>query len=753
MNESRRSCVRMYDRSVRRACAALPAVAAVLLAVATSVGAAPASAKPDAVSRGFCFIQVSDIHIDPHPSGATVGADGRSVNTIAWVCGEAGKPQSQAPYGVTAPPPAFVIATGDLTEYGVIGQTWADFERDFASLPCPLFVVPGNHDNTWTPMYQIMRRRHHGDCYSFDRNGCHFVGLNSASPQEPVPSLDRRVLEWLHADLAKVAPGTPVFLFYHHPLTSDEFASPYEKLRLLDVLDGHNVVLMLDGHGHGVNHGTWENIDRVMGGSTFGPNTGYNVISIENNTLRVAYRYRDDKKPMAALLEKPLEPATPPLRIHIDAPSVDTASGVATSPSADGRLAIRVRANAGPHHVTNVEANIQGQGAKPKALDKAAGDWRGVIDVGAMTPGRYALIVTAKDDGGRTGQRATVFDVPPRQAPIAVRRHQHAAGFKAGALVYQGLVIIGDTAGVVTAFDRELKPVWHVETGGEVLSTPTAAGDRVVFGSGDGNVYAVAAKDGAPLWRYPARAPVYATAVVHDGIAYVGDNEGVVHAVRVADGKPVWSKNVAEYSIESAGTLVGDTLWVGAWDGFVYGVATADGTVRFKPRCPTGEVQSKSRYFGAADCPPALAGKRVFIADRGYRLGAYKPDGTFDRVLREKVSGVGASPDGRFVFARTLDDRLCKYDASGEMVWEQKVSAGRFPIAPAVQGDRVYVCSNDGLLSAFDAADSSPLWTYRVAPGLPVMAAVAVDDRGVAYVADMDGGLTAVGPRDAMAGR
>ena len=72
---------------------------------------------------------------------------------------------------------------------------------------------------------------------------------------------------------------------------------------------------------------------------------------------------------------------------------------------------------------------------------------------------------------------------------------------------------------------------------------------------------------------------------------------------------------------------------------------------------------------------------------------------------------------------------------------------GRFPIPPTEQAGRVYVCSNRGLLTVLDAAAGRILWTYQVTPRLHVMAAVAVDDQGTVYTADMDGVLTAIGTR------
>ncbi|MGB9625374.1 MAG: PQQ-binding-like beta-propeller repeat protein [Phycisphaerae bacterium] len=724
--------------------------ATVLMAafVAACVGIRPITAAPPKIPD-FSFIQISDIHIDPHPAGTRTPGGGRSVDTVRWICAEAAKPQPLPPYNITAPPPAFVIATGDLTEYGVIGETWSDIEQYFRPLPVPFFITPGNHDNTWTAILPIMRKRHGGDSYSFDRFGCHFAVLNSAAPQEPVPCLDRRTLNWLRTDLDKLTRDTPVFLFMHHPLYTTEFAYPYEQLRLLDAIEGHRIAVILDGHGHHPTPGKWENIDRVMGGSTFGENAGYNIVSVVSGVLRVTYRFHADK-PMKANLEKPLFGPEPTCDIEIASPApekpITSANQVA--------VVVRVRANG--VRVTRAVFDVDGLEKSGGELKPAGDRFRAILNVKPLLPGRHFLRVSVTDDAKRTWDRAAAFEIALPESGSsewAADRHAHDAGMKAAPLPCHGLLIAVDTGGRVTAFDRSFRKRWTFETGGEILATPAVAGDIILFGSGDGQVYGLSAPSGRKLWAYKAAAPVYGQPIVKDSAAYFGDNEGYVHAISVRDGRKLWAVKHAEFSIEAAGTICDDTFCVGAWDGWVYAVNLADGTLKWKQRGPTGQGGQPSRYFAPADCPPVFAGGKLFITDRGYNLGLYGSDGKYLGLLQKNCAAVGPSEDGRFVYARTLGDGLTKYDAEGKVVWKQDVPLGRFPIQPTERGGKVYICSNRGLLSILDAKDGKIVWQYQVSGQLHVMAGVAVDERGVAYTADMDGGLTAVGPRAALAAK
>lgn len=711
-------------------------------------GGLPAVAAPPKIPD-FCFLQISDVHIEPRPASVAPHAGGRSVDAIKWICGEAAKPQALTPYKITAPVPAFVIATGDLTEFGVIGGTWSDIERYFQTLPCPMYIIPGNHDNTWTAMLSILRKRHGGDSYSFDKFGCHFVGVNTASPQEPVACLDRRTLNWLQADLAKVKGDTPIILFMHHPLTVKEFADPFEQLRLLDVLEGHRIAVILDGHGHNATAGRWENIDRVMGGSTFGGNTGYNVISVVNGVLQIAYRF-EGNKPMKALLEKPLFAPEPSCDIEIVSP----APGKPITSTNQVGIVAQVKAKG--LHITGGKFDADAETASGGPLRGAGNSYRGLLNVKPLMPGWHFLRVTMTDDAKRTWERATAFEIAIPEASTsewAVQRYQHDAGMKAAPRLCDGLVIVADTGGEVTALDPAFKTKWQFETGGEILGTPAVAGDLIVVGSGDGSVYGVASRTGKKVWEYKAAGPVYGQPAIKGDVAYISDNEGYIHAINAKTGRKVWAVKHAEFSIEQGGIVYDETFCVGAWDGFVYGVNLANGAMKWKQYGPSGQAGQKSRYYAPADCPPVLVGDTLFVTDRGYKLGMYQTDGKFIRELQKNCSGVGASEDGKFAYARTLAEGLTKYDGEGKVVWTQDVPLGRFPIQPTERGGKVYVCSNRGTLSILDAKDGKVIWQYQVAPQLHVMAGVTVDEHGIAYAVDMDGGLTAVGPRAAFAGK
>ncbi len=712
-----------YHRSVPR----LLSTAVFVLAEAAALAAPP----PD-----FSFLQISDIHFSPIPHGSNF-EDSRSVDTLAWVSGEARTPQKLEPLGITAPPPSFIIATGDVTEFGVIDRTFNRFEAAFKNLEIPLYVVPGNHDNTWTSILGVMRRKYGGDHYSFDKFGCHFVGIDTASPQEPVPSLEQRTLTWLADDLRKVGPTRPVFIFCHHPLSTTEYAEPYEQIRFLQTIRGYNVVLLLMGHGHGVRAERWGGLDSVMGGSTFGPNTGYSIISCVDGVLRVVYRFRETTKPMQTVLEKPLmAKARPDLEITTPADGLQVdGSGVTVKAKVRG---------ARPQKLTASPDNTKD---KTVAMEPGAGDYTCVVTTDGLLPGAHYVKVTAEFPK-TTLDRAVRFDYAPSGSPEAARLTLNS-GMKAGPVVAGRELLVGTTAGELLAIPLDRMDAGRVrtiqKTGGEILSPPAFAEGVVYAASGDAHVYATRL-DGRLVWKADLKAPVYGTPAIGDEAVYAGDIEGIVHAVDRRTGRVLWSKRTAAFTIEQPLLLHEGVLYFGAWDGYVYALNASDGSVKWKSAGPQGQAAKKApnRYYAPADCSPIVVGDRLFITDRAYFLAAYTLDGQYIEQISDKIAGIAASADGRSFYARGSERGLTRYGADGKKIWSSPLALGRFPIPPTEAGDRVYVCSNQGVLSAVDAGSGKTLWQYQVTPELHVMSQVGVDGAGSAYVTGMDGSVTRV---------
>jgi outer membrane protein assembly factor BamB len=136
----------------------------------------------------------------------------------------------------------------------------------------------------------------------------------------------------------------------------------------------------------------------------------------------------------------------------------------------------------------------------------------------------------------------------------------------------------------------------------------------------------------------------------------------------------------------------------------------------------------------------------VWSADRGFLLGRYGLDGSFEAAVTKGTAAVGVAGDGGALYLRRLKDGVMKMGLDGKTLWENKdVMLGRLPLAPVERGGRVYCASNTGLLQVLDARDGKLLWQYQVTPQLFMFSNVAVHD-GVVFAAGMDGVVSAIAP-------
>jgi hypothetical protein len=288
------------------------------------------------------------------------------------------------------------------------------------------------------------------------------------------------------------------------------------------------------------------------------------------------------------------------------------------------------------------------------------------------------------------------------------------------------------------------------EPGVEILHAPALSDGRLYVPAAEQGIQCVSL-DGKKIWTCDVGAVVYGTPAVDADRVYVGDMEGFFHAIDRKTGKLAWSKRHAAYSIEMPVLLHGGVLYAGSWENQLFAVNAKDGTLKWKkfgPAAHSKESKFKVRYYAPADCAPVAIGDRLFVTDRAYQLGSYNLEtGEYLGHIAPSVAAIGLTADGKGFYARGLSKGLTRYDGQGKPVWSQpELPMGRFPVAPVESAGKVFVCSNRGTLTVHDAADGKRLLSYQATPQLHVMAPVAADTQGAAYVAGMDGSITRVAP-------
>ncbi|MEQ9453057.1 MAG: PQQ-binding-like beta-propeller repeat protein [Phycisphaeraceae bacterium] len=684
----------------------------------------------------FTFLQISDMHLNPRPEGQPYDLNGRSIENLQWIASQTNQPQHLTPYNITAPAPDLAIITGDLLEYSVIGETWNDLYRVLNILPTDNYLLAGNHDNTWASINHKLREHFGGDNYAFFHKGIHFIQINSAGLLEPLPAIERRTLTWLEQQLKRIGTETPIVLSLHHPLIgSNSFASEFDTLRLHELLRGHNIILIMDGHWHNAQTRKWHHFDSVCGGTTFGDNTGYSTLSILDNTLRVAYRFKNPDRPMQGLIEKPLTTKPP----HLD-------TQLLLPPRLEHNQTLRVglRIDAPQSHINAVNLRINGNPESSTPLKPVNDTWMASINTSNMVPGRHFATIDIQHADGETFTRAGEFLIQPDPQVMSYDLQRMDAGSKTTPTLLDQGVAVADTNGLVLVYNHDLSLRWYTSTGAQIVHSLTRHNDQLLVGSDDGTLRFYLATTGRLDATYNAKAPIYAPAVAANNTIYLADASGRVHAINHETAKPIWITKAADYAIEQAPLITKDLVIVGAWDGMIHVLDRATGEKRWSAWSAKGQTDRQSRYYGPADSPLVAIDNNLFVTDRGYVLGQFNLDGDFIRTLDTDISAISSSQDGPAFYARAVDNRLIKFNAQGDKLWETPVPTGRLPTPPTQRGNIVAVTSNDGLLSILSASDGSLINQLRVSPGTYVQAAPAIDAQGRIHVVDLDGVLSRI---------
>lgn len=333
--------------------------------------------------------------------------------------------------------------------------------------------------------------------------------------------------------------------------------------------------------------------------------------------------------------------------------------------------------------------------------------------------------------------------------------------------IANGMLYVGSYDGNFYALDLkagELK--WKFATGGErrfeakglhgmqpknqtiadpfdiFLSSPAVVGNSVYFGSGDGNVYCLDAKNGALTWKFKTGDVVHASPAFADNTVFVGSWDSYFYAIDANSGKEKWRFHGGEDALihnqvgfQSSPAVVNGTVYTGCRDAQLYALDAINGKQKWKfdnelswvitsPAVHNGKAYfatSDSALYHVADAAtgkslvkedgraymfssPAVAGDTVFIGVLNGTLAAR--DAATGKLLWEFQTDASKENKGWVLTSeRRFNGPLLFFDnwREGPLVaQDRQLSVGSIFSSPLVASGTVYFGSTDGFLYAID---------------------------------------------------
>jgi outer membrane protein assembly factor BamB len=235
-----------------------------------------------------------------------------------------------------------------------------------------------------------------------------------------------------------------------------------------------------------------------------------------------------------------------------------------------------------------------------------------------------------------------------------------------------GVVAVGTGKGDVLAFDSAGKPLWKSRVSSEVLGPPRISDKTVVVWSGDGNVFGLAAADGARRWVQQRSMPALSVRNQAGGVIARG---GVF--LGVAGGK------LLAFDLEK-------------------GILGWEGTVA-QPKGAT-ELERIADITSA----PAISATAVCAAAYQGRVACFEPNrGTFI-WSRDIPSKDGVLLDNRHLYITDDKGAVHALDKdTGASVWKQDKLVTRSPGGPQLIGDYLAVVDFEGYAHLLNRNDGA----------------------------------------------
>ncbi|HVJ87415.1 MAG TPA: PQQ-binding-like beta-propeller repeat protein [Caulifigura sp.] len=620
------------------------------------------------------------------------------------------------------PPPDFVVATGDLVDWGV-DEHFQNYVAGMQKPTVPYFNVFGNHEIHMGPL-----ERYHQyigpDYYSFERNGVLFLSLNCVTPSQ-------RQSDWLKKTLELLGKGRPVVVFQHFPPTVEEMER-FAKLNVESVFSGHWHSEKEHEHAgvQSINSPTF-----VMGGIDASP-AGFKIVELKpDGSAETEWRYGFQNQLLTVVSPQKGSPADAtyfPVIVNAyhtssNVAGVDWRLGSPAKPAAKGSLKQESATSwTGSHGHSHPHPHPH----PDKGASKAAQS--------PVAPGAYPFEVTVRNQRGTVWTAEQNVDLvegapakpePKSEWPMFMGGPAHV-GFSESS--------IGELP---------LRLAWSIDTGGDPdFSSPILADGRLYLSLKKrtrGRTNGVAAFNpvtGERLWQYETEMAVNHTPAFSGGVLCIAEMGGRVKGIEAATGKKLWQHDLIDsdgrFSYCAPAVHEG-AFYVGVMRRFAK-IRAADGHVDWEG--PVGKANSDwISSYGS----PAVSGGRVVMSGHtspeglcvmnetdGARVWGHPADGG--------ILGSAAIADGRVLFATNKSNLRCHDLNDGRELWSTRLSAqpdsGWSATTPAVRvtgnGEGIVVAgSGDGCMNGINLADGKVLWTHTSNPTIFKVSPYRRDDR------------------------
>jgi outer membrane protein assembly factor BamB len=303
-------------------------------------------------------------------------------------------------------------------------------------------------------------------------------------------------------------------------------------------------------------------------------------------------------------------------------------------------------------------------------------------------------------------------------------------------VILDQMILQANSVDGLVAYSREEgREIWRLNLKNGVEGGVQVVGDRIYFGSSDGQFYCVSLATGKPLWTFPVRAETLAPPTVEKGVVYFQSGADVVYALDAQTGKQLWLYNrqvTGNLSIRSTTrpTIAGESLLVGFSDGFIVSLRKNDGGLIWERKI------GRANRFQDVDSTPVVDGQSVFVASFDAALHSLDVEsGRINWTVDEGAYVPVTIGSGRFserLFYSTVSGKILSIDKrSGKILNTIDVKRGIATQPTFFRGYLLYG-ESEGALVAADPESGAVVSRFEPGTGLVARPSV-IDSTGEVY--------------------
>jgi outer membrane protein assembly factor BamB/predicted phosphodiesterase len=654
----------MYFRKIMLTVAVLMTAAVVLFSQQIKDGTYSGVRIPAKADGSLKFAVMSDVHI-------SVGTPAEK-GTLDCVEDINKDPEIQ-----------FVLITGDIANFGSDDEI-TSAKNIFDHLKMPWFIVPGNHDATWSESGTNSFTRIFGyERFEFEAGGIKFLGTPCGPNIRMAPALvPRESMLWLEDQIEKMPESQPLFFVNHYPL--DTSLLKYDNV--LELLKRKNIQMVFSGHWHVDKAMEYEGIPGVIIRSTLATakgDKGYVIAELKGSLITFQDKIVGKKEP--------------------------------------GKVWYTVRLSQGKAYPDNIVYE------HPKN------------DFNARFP--QVKEVWRYENNADIGSAAAIWR---KKGLVFPGVGFNALPSVSGGVQEGDIVIFADEAGMIYGLDAVSgTKKWEFKTEGKIFSTPAVSGDYVVVGSSDNNIYCLNPENGKLRWKFPCAKSVLGSANIFKETVYIGASDGVFRAINLKTGKLVWEYDKMKSFVVSRPYVDKDQVVLGDWGNCLYSFSPKNGKVQWIWKTP-----KSVRNYSPAQVWPVKSKGKIFIVtpDRiSYAIDAVSGK-TVSSVYGGREA-IGLSPSGGEYYIKCMKDTVRAYSTDNLKTAWQTITEYKYEIAPSpitvkenVGKDGLgllFISTDKGNVFALNCSDGSVAWQHKVAGAL-VNYALPIGNNTI-LVSTMDG--------------